>query len=246
MGRGAWLLPDAVDVINGSDLDFGDAPDSYGTLFASAGPGGVGAHHIQGGPVLGAAIDTEMDAVAPLDGTGDDAAASDDEDGVVIAPLTAAAAGSATVTVLSGPAKLNAWIDFDGDGVFAPGGAEEIASDLIVNSGTNTVTFAVPGGAVTGTPVYARFRLSTAGALTPTGGPAPDGEVEDYVLTISAGGGATLDYGDAPDSYLTSLAAGGASHTATGLLLGAARDAELDASAPLGRDRRRYHRRSGR
>ena len=51
MGRGAWLLPDAGDVINGPASDFGDAPDSYGTTLAGSGP-----RHTAVGPVLGSLL----------------------------------------------------------------------------------------------------------------------------------------------------------------------------------------------
>ena len=51
-----------------------------------------------------------------------------------------------------------------------------------VVTGNNTITFDVPSWAADGT-TYARFRLSTAGNLG-VGGPAADGEVEDYAVTI--------------------------------------------------------------
>ncbi|HEX8203848.1 MAG TPA: GEVED domain-containing protein [Isosphaeraceae bacterium] len=44
---------------------------------------------------------------------------------------------------------------------------------------------AVPAGATLGV-TYARFRLSTAGGLTPTGA-AADGEVEDFRVTLATG-----------------------------------------------------------
>ena len=164
------------------------------------------------------------------DGTGDDTTgAPDDEDGVAFpSPLMAGAATTVSVTA-SAAGTLDYFFDFDGSGVFGDAAGEVFA-------------FAHPGGVAVPVPVtvpvgatiggtYARFRLSTAGGLGP-GGTAANGEVEDYAVTIVAPT-PTLDYGDAPDTYLTSLAAAGASHTAAGLTLGTARDAELDASAPL-------------
>ncbi|MCO5183272.1 MAG: carboxypeptidase regulatory-like domain-containing protein [Anaerolineae bacterium] len=94
--------------------------------------------------------------------------------------------------------------------------------------GNVTVTFNVPAGAVTGTDLGARFRLSTAAGLTATDVqgtngpiPAPDGEVEDYLVQASAM--PPTDYGDAPDTgagtgtgnYNTTAADNGPSHTIT-------------------------------
>ena len=80
-------------------------------------------------------------------------------------------------------AKLDAWIDFNADGIWG-GPFEQIADALVVVNGDNTITFDVPTSAVVGT-THARFRLSTTGNLAPTG-QAADGEVEDYQVVISA------------------------------------------------------------
>ena len=54
---------------------------------------------------------------------------------------------------------------------------------------------------------YARFRLTSTGVSGP-GGPAADGEVEDYAVTVVG-----YDFGDAPDpTYPTLLASNGARH----------------------------------
>ena len=200
MGRGAWMLPDAGKVVNGPTSDFGDAPDSYGTTLASS-----GAQHTAVGPVLGYALDTESDAGGPLDGTGDDVTGTtSDEDGVTIpGSLTPGVFNSVTVDVSNGPAYLNAWIDYNANGTFDTAAGEQIAVDLPVNSGSNTVTFVIPADATQGT-TFARFRLSTAGGIGPTG-PAADGEVEDYTVTIGAVFGILV----APTSGLTTTEAGG-------------------------------------
>jgi hypothetical protein len=80
----------------------------------------------------------------------------------------------------SATGKLDAWIDFDNNGTFDP--SEAIATSLDVASGTTVISAAVP--ATTGrTSTYARFRISSAGGLTPYG-VALDGEVEDYPVQI--------------------------------------------------------------
>ena len=88
-----------------------------------------------------------------------------------------------TVNVRGAPsgAKLDAWIDFDGDGTWG-GPGEQIFVSMPVNEGDNDLLFDVPGSA-TGGNSYARFRLSTEGGLD-VGGLAADGEVEDYILWI--------------------------------------------------------------
>ena len=53
---------------------------------------------------------------------------------------------------------------------------------MLVAGLNGSIGFTVPSGAVPGV-TYARFRLSSAGGLLPTG-LAPDGEVEDYVVEI--------------------------------------------------------------
>jgi hypothetical protein len=55
-----------------------------------------------------------------------------------------------------------------------------------VFNGDKTITIAVPAAAevTTSTTTFARFRLSTAGGLAPTG-LAADGEVENYAVTLS-------------------------------------------------------------
>ena len=72
-------------------------------------------------------------------------------------------------------------------------------SSLPVVAGANTIKFSVPFSAASGT-TYARFRLSTAGGLAPTGD-AADGEVEDYAVPIvvpAAGTAVLIDDPAAP------------------------------------------------
>ncbi|WP_158222753.1 FG-GAP-like repeat-containing protein [Rhodopirellula sp. MGV] len=87
----------------------------------------------------------------------------------------------ATIEVVGGPAKLDAWIDFNNDGVLS-GQSEQIADSLEVAEGLNLLQFDVPPTAVSGL-VQSRFRISTAGNLG-VAGPSPDGEVEDYSVQI--------------------------------------------------------------
>ncbi len=215
------------------DTDWGDAPDiagvpGYATLAANNGAN----HGIMAGFCMGTIVDAEPDGQPDPAATGDDlAGTSNDEDGVTF--LTAISAGqnaSVSVSVTApGSAFLDAWIDFNQNGNWMDPG-EQIATNLPVVPGPNIVSFAVPATAGAGQS-FARFRLSTVGNLTPDGF-APDGEVEDYVLTL--GEEDLLDWGDAPDSvqspgYPTLSVNNGANHVLGGsLYLGAAVDAETD------------------
>ncbi len=134
----------------------------------------------------GSQLQTFASGVSGLEGIGVVPIVPDDEDGVTFGTIRVGQLGTTvTVTVANAPdgAKLDAWIDFNGDGSWG-GADEQIAESLAVVNGNNTITFNVPSGADDGT-TYARFRLSTTGNLGPKGA-AADGEIEDYLVTIAS------------------------------------------------------------
>jgi hypothetical protein len=159
--------------------DWGDAPAPYATDAASKGAYHSGVH--PSSLRLGQAITFESDGQPSAN-----ASADSGDDGVVFGAVRVGQLNSAvTVTVTNAPAgaKFDGWIDFNGDGAW--GGADErIFASVNVVEGVNALTFDVPSGAISGE-TYARFRLSTAGGLGVTG-LGPDGEVEDYAITILA------------------------------------------------------------
>ena len=79
------------------------------------------------------------------------------------------------VTSSAGGGTLDYFFDFDGAGGFGNVANEVFTAEL--TGGTQMLSVSVPASAVAGG-TYARFRLSSAGELGPTG-PAADGEVED-------------------------------------------------------------------
>lgn len=202
-------------------LDFGDAPDpAYPTLLVNNGA----RHTITGSsPWLGPpddGPDAEADGQPVPAGLGDDLNGYDDEDGVVFPPLLRGQTNRIAV-IVTGGGMVDAWIDFNADGTWQP--AERILGGYLP-AGTNVVFIPVPNGAATGT-TYARFRISTAGALSPTG-PAADGEVEDHACFIAEN---AFDYGDAPAPFPTLQIVNGARHsTVPGVYLGDRVDAELN------------------
>ncbi len=167
-------------------FDFGDAAHPYPVMLAEN-----GARHrvdVDATLFLGLTVDSEVDgqpdATAGQSGGGDDNFGNDDEDGVLqISSFLAEAEGGsrASVSVIaSGRGLLDAWIDFNQDGVW--GENDQIAEKVLVVGGANMIGFDLPPNAVAG-PTAARFRISSVGGLAPTG-EAADGEVEDYEFVI--------------------------------------------------------------
>jgi hypothetical protein len=112
--------------------------------------------------------------------TGDDIANLADEDGVAIPALAEGVATNIVVTLnpgYVGPAFLDAWADWNGNGSWADAG-DQIAASLALVPGPNNVPVTPPAGSAGVAPVC-RFRLSTVGGLSYTGA-ALDGEVEDH------------------------------------------------------------------
>ncbi len=177
-----------------ADLDFGDAPAPYATLLADD-----GARHavVPGGPYFGdlfgtggLPVDAEADGQqVPATASGDDVDGNDDESGVAFGPLVAGQTSYAFISSSMAGALLDAWIDFNGNGVWEP--SEKIFHNEPLPTAAplyNQLPFTVPaigGGSVAGV-TYARFRISTAGVADPTG-LAADGEVEDYRCLVRSG-----------------------------------------------------------
>lgn len=212
----SFSIPDYGDAarcsrapITEHDYDFGDAPDSYGTDNTPAnsptGADGVGAMHIINPNIyLGSeAPDAEADGQASADASGDDSKATDDEDAVASFPTLYASATSYTIpaaditvhNVTGNTAVLYAYIDFNGDGDFTDPG--EGTSTTVKDGATQPVgdlTWTNLSGLVEGD-TFIRLRFTTDTILTANGG-ANDGEVEDYMLTISTAPGCTDFSGD--------------------------------------------------
>jgi GEVED domain-containing protein/exosortase sorting signal-containing protein len=173
-------------------LDFGDAADPpYATRFASN-----GARHLLGSNVyLGACVDAELDGQPSAAADGDDANAGlpafgacavpgDDEDGVSFTLALEPGSTAGVDVAANAPCTLWAWIDFNRDGDWADAGESLFPGGAALAAGNNSLSFAVPGAAVPGL-TAARFRCTTGGPVTFVG-EAPDGEVEDYEVAVTA------------------------------------------------------------
>lgn len=184
-------------------VDFGDAPDpSFPTLLANN-----GARHLATGPTLGASRDTEDQGQQNGNATGDGA----DENGVSTLTLTIGTTQTITVNS-SGAGFVNAWIDYNQDGDWNDGGEQVLANRPVV-AGDNFLVVNIPLNATPGQ-AFGRFRLTSTSVVSPAvTGTLPDGEVEDYQLTLQR----LMDFGDAPNTYGTTVASSGAGHVAIGV-----------------------------
>jgi hypothetical protein len=162
------------------ELDWGDAPDApYPTLLADNGA----CHQISYGFYLGSGIDAETDGQPEATAVGDDADGdpTNDENGVTFATELVSTLPAYIVVNASQAGYLDAWIDFNDNGSWNDEG-EKICDAYALHSGNNTLVITVPEGVVEGTS-FARFRLSRLGGLPPNGY-SPDGEVEDYAVSL--------------------------------------------------------------
>ena len=164
-----------------ASLDFGDAPGGVGKYPTKLINNGA-RHKLGGSLFLGSSVDADLDGQPNANATGDDADGNDDEQGVIIPGSVINVSSFTQVKVTASTAgKLDAWVDFNGDGDWSDP-ADQVFTNKALLPGLNELSFVVPSGAKPGT-TYARFRISTAGKLRPAG-PAIDGEVEDYKLTV--------------------------------------------------------------
>ena len=166
------------DVYVSNSFDYGDAPNSYGTLQASNGP----YHAMTGTLYLGTGVTCEAD------GKPSTAANLDSLDDGVTFPTACANCNTYTVNInvynnTGSQATIAGWIDFNKNGVFD---ANERASINVPTSTLTqavTMTWTVTAFSAVSTGTYARFRvaLDSTQIATPYG-LATTGEVEDYVV----------------------------------------------------------------
>jgi hypothetical protein len=176
-----------VDYKTVDEFDFADAPGPYPTVL----PNGA-RHYVVPGFSLGANLDFEANGQPDPAALGDDRNVlfpgvpypPGDEDGIRVPPLIRGTNNCVNVSLTSGPAGglLDAWVDFNGNGVWGDVAQEQVCASMALLPGPSSACFAVPTNAVLGTN-FARFRLSSVGGLPPTGA-FLDGEVEDHLVRI--------------------------------------------------------------
>lgn len=169
------------------DIDFGDAPESYGSSLDTN-----GARHEIGDVYLGATVTSEY--AARLEDTGDDGVAFIS----TVQSAMNAELQSLVVVNASKAALLHGWVDWDQNGEFDDN--EKVFDGKAVEAGDNTILMTVPAGATPGT-TWSRFRISESDSLGATGG-AVNGEVEDYELVVGDSQFTTVCYPSAT-GYVT-------------------------------------------
>jgi len=180
---------DNIHIGLGVVADFGDAVNTYGTMYA--GNGTPPAFHLLNNSApnvvfLGAGIDGDGNGIPDPNSNGDDLesgalGSGDDEDGIsVLADINTAQTSYQTTLVCTNGGFVSGWIDFDQSGSFDP---DEFANTTCA-SGSATLTWNGISGLVTGL-TSARFRIASDNSqvVNPVGF-AYDGEVEDYALSI--------------------------------------------------------------
>ncbi|MGL5579109.1 MAG: GEVED domain-containing protein, partial [Fusobacteriaceae bacterium] len=187
--------------ISEQKTDYGDLPDTYKTTLSAD-----GARHLDiflfgkdtplGGFLkIGANKDYEVDANAPLNGTGDDVTGiSDDEDGVRFFSGTSETVGTTiyadstnTMKVTTtGSGTLAVFVDKNGNKSFEDAD-ERIYFNAISGTGTET-TIIIPAGIAIPSDgkVGVRVRFaSDANQVAKSFGEAYGGEIEDYYVPIT-------------------------------------------------------------
>ncbi|MEO1800338.1 MAG: GEVED domain-containing protein [Cyanobacteria bacterium J06629_2] len=195
-----------------SELDYGDAPDTYGTDNtpdnSSNTSDPLGAIHLINPDLFLGATVPDAEANGFVDGTDDNGNATDDDDPSGTGTgngddednfaLPSLRTGDTSYTIPASTlvatnntgqaATLHAWIDFDNSGTFEDSEHASVTINEATNNGNPTGDLTwnnINVGAVGNT--YARFRLTTDDSIdnTTPGGAAIDGEVEDYIMAIA-------------------------------------------------------------
>ncbi len=156
--------------------DFGDAPAAYGNPI----------HDIVTGIRLGATNTSEPARYNSPTASGDAG-----DDGVTFPPvLRRSVASTTSISVAGAGGRLQGWFDWNGDGDFADAG-EQVATNVAdngagdTNAAAGTIGLSItPPAAATLNQTFARFRWSTATGLAAGVTTAPNGEVEDYAVTV--------------------------------------------------------------
>ncbi|OCH13690.1 MULTISPECIES: LruC domain-containing protein [unclassified Aliivibrio] len=179
---GNWDLNGFTSPVQSSDeSDFGDAPNSYSTLQASNGA----EHAISSTLYLGASIDADTDGQPSIASNGDDLdIGGNDDDGITVLTNLEVGLDSLIRVNVVGNGYLQGWADWDMNGTFDDG--EQIITNYSVTNGQQIIPIRVGDNAVIGS-VQTRFRLSSSPDI-PSGGYVGDGEVEDYVFTVTESG----------------------------------------------------------
>jgi LruC domain-containing protein len=160
-----------------TSIDFGDAPSSYGLTIEDN-----GARHEfdASGLYLGSLVNGESTPKS----------VDDSDDGVQF--VTGLEVGLDTLILVTSSTSgyLNAWFDWNQNGIFDED--EQALTSYALVAGENYILLDVPSNAAMND-TWSRFRVTDEAVITANGG-APNGEVEDYEVTISDPGMSITQY----------------------------------------------------
>lgn len=170
--------------ISSENSDFGDAPDHLFPKFHTRLSNDGARHEIENGFYLGYGIDSDLDGQPDEAAKGDDEDGNDDEDGIIFPADVFVQGNTVDITAIASMAGgfLNGWLDINGDGDWDDAN-EHIFIDQPLNAGNNLLQFYIPPINSLNITAFARFRFSRQTGLS-YHGPAADGEVEDYMISI--------------------------------------------------------------
>lgn len=173
--------------------DYGDAPNTFGTLRADLQKDMVFVEGVLSYPNDGARHLLPVNAQPQLflgssvahtpNGNPSSLADFDSDDDGIDMPSSIAAGDTLRFEVSAvGSGYLHAWFDWNRDGVFDD--SEKMSIDSKLEPGISQLFIQVPADATIGD-TFVRFRYASDDELGPNG-PASDGEVEDYIFSITA------------------------------------------------------------
>ena len=188
-----------IDEDTPSNIDFGDAPQSYATLLADN-----GARHLLDGLTYLGLTPPDGDYDGYVGADSDDSSkvnqqSYDDEEGINFVSALEVGLDSVVSVYASRSGILSAWFDWNRDGDFGDDGEQNIV-DLNLTAGFNNIVLRVPDNAQIGNS-WSRFRFSQQSGLNYSGG-SSSGEVEDHAISISESG-VTYRYYPSKNGWLT-------------------------------------------
>lgn len=161
--------------------DYGDAPESYGTVGDEAARHTVNYNNYY----LGDLIDVDVDGHSYPDSDNDNGLS--DEDGIEFLSVIKENSLAKTKITLGGGANayISAWLDLNANGSFDSN--EKVLTSQFLSVGVNEINFNIPDNATTGIETWMRFRLhkNDDTDVLPIGSMGY-GEVEDYKVEIQS------------------------------------------------------------
>lgn len=175
-----------VEVIAATDMDFGDAPTAAQSGQFAGYPVTVadnGARHLIGGPRFGDTVAPEADGTPDINADFEEM--QDPTLGIEVSDLVVGQPGQISFDVQGQDGYVNAWIDYNRDGIWNDAEEHIVVDELVPAGTTETFSFSL-FNYLAGQESFIRARVAGTPGLGPTG-LAVDGEVDDLKVSVAAG-----------------------------------------------------------